>query len=708
MDIAMPPLPEPPEPAGELVACDGRHAGARRPLASPLTLLGQAPGCDIPLSGDGVAPLHCAIFAGPAGLLLRHLDAETATLVNGQPVTTARLRDQDEVEVGPCRFRVALGAPPSTAEGPSAGAVLLDHEREALQIQISAVAAQHAALTEDEARLDARAAALERQEAQLAAHFEEQQRQLDEQQQALTARAEEAERQRAELAEQAAEAARGADALARQRARVADLRRRLVKRYRRHWQDQQARAARREAELARGREALQRERAAVRAFHEKVNGELELGRRQLREEWRELGLAQQQWDEALNAERAEQGRRRAELEAAAKAAAEQRRAAEALAREADGLEARVRHGRARLTALRREGAEAAAPADAEALARALLPAATAGVALADWPRELRELAGAVADQRAHLVEQWQRLLATQEAWQRARAEALAELAPVAAELERRERALAAEHRRLTAAQAALDQQRQRLEAARGALEGRQARQALHEASFQAERGRLLVHLGERERLLEVRGRLLHDVQRRRNARRAQEREALAAAREQCDEARRQYAALWRECEELRGQLARQETALAGKALALERYRQELIHRAPDSPAAEARIARLEGRERARLAEEAHELAARRRALLAEAARLDELADALRERDDELDGRERELARLEEASEAARQAALAEAPRHEAEANELRERLVVEGRHLRQVRDELERLARSLIDDAEAAAVPRAA
>ena len=72
--------------------------------------------------------------------------------------------------------------------------------------------------------------------------------------------------------------------------------------------------ARREAETAAEAERLRRERAQVQAFLERANGERELGRRQLREEQQELALAQQAWEEALNAERAEQERARRELQ----------------------------------------------------------------------------------------------------------------------------------------------------------------------------------------------------------------------------------------------------------------------------------------------------------------------------------------------------------------------------------------------------------
>ena len=43
---------------GELVVQNGRHAGARRPLAVPMTLIGRANGCDVRLNVEPVKPLH--------------------------------------------------------------------------------------------------------------------------------------------------------------------------------------------------------------------------------------------------------------------------------------------------------------------------------------------------------------------------------------------------------------------------------------------------------------------------------------------------------------------------------------------------------------------------------------------------------------------------------------------------------------------------
>src|SRR5262249_22645186 len=99
---------------GELVVQNGRQAGARRPLVSPLTLIGRAPGCDFRLNVDPVALHHCAIFPGPGGLVLRDLGSDSGTFVNDQLVGTCVLKDGDILAVGP--FRLLVRSPQAVSE----------------------------------------------------------------------------------------------------------------------------------------------------------------------------------------------------------------------------------------------------------------------------------------------------------------------------------------------------------------------------------------------------------------------------------------------------------------------------------------------------------------------------------------------------------------------------------------------------------------
>src|SRR5262245_58348867 len=169
-------------PPGELIVQNGRLAGTRRPLNVPVTFIGRDAGCDIRLNVDGVAPLHCLLAFGPTGLVLRHLTGDNGTLVNGERVNAAPLRDGDLVAVGPFEFRLTLrpGAVPPAQPTPAASPpdASGSREKEALRIQAAAVAAQQAALAEEEARLLQKHGALQQQEEQLARHLEEKRRKL--------------------------------------------------------------------------------------------------------------------------------------------------------------------------------------------------------------------------------------------------------------------------------------------------------------------------------------------------------------------------------------------------------------------------------------------------------------------------------------------------------------------------------------------------
>src|SRR5258708_1361956 len=123
---------------GELIVQNGRQAGARKSLNSPVTLIGRAAGCDIRLNLDSIHPLHCALLPGPGGLILRDLGSDSGTLVNEQRVSSCMLRDGDIIGIGP--FRLVVRWPhqiPNTPDGvPQPGEV------DALRVQAAAVAAQ--------------------------------------------------------------------------------------------------------------------------------------------------------------------------------------------------------------------------------------------------------------------------------------------------------------------------------------------------------------------------------------------------------------------------------------------------------------------------------------------------------------------------------------------------------------------------------------
>ena len=139
--------------AGELIVQNGRQSGARRPLQVPLTIVGKDASCDMRLNSTGIDPLHCLLVHGMNGLVIRDLDSANGTFVNGERISTTTLKDGDLLVIGGFEFRLNL--PPRSfaisehvAEGPDAAA-----DRDAVRLQTAAVAAQQAALGEEEVRL---------------------------------------------------------------------------------------------------------------------------------------------------------------------------------------------------------------------------------------------------------------------------------------------------------------------------------------------------------------------------------------------------------------------------------------------------------------------------------------------------------------------------------------------------------------------------
>ncbi len=706
--------------AGELVVQGGRMAGTRRALGSPLTLIGSAPGCDIRLNVEGVAPLQSAIILGPDGPVFRDL-AGGACRVDGRPVKSCRLTGGEVLELGPFHFRVEL-PPPATAEIANAAIAAAEHELEALRIQAAAVAAQQAALVEYESRLGQREAALERQESQLAALLAGRQKELDDAQRLAREQAEAFAREQAEaraaiaaeratLEKEKADARVELESAGKQRKKLKDLRRRLFRRAERQTAEAKQSAASREASAEAARRMYDAERGRLLAWYEKANGESELEKRRLQEGWRELALDQQRWDEALNAEKAERARldkeqagRAADLLAAREALnADQQRwrfAKTAAEQESRGLEARIAAQRQQLGLLERQvsGLRQAAAMPVEPIPAAVVQAPSAE----DWPARLREVAGWLGDQRLHLLEQWERFLTVQHSWEEDRDSALSDIEQTAGRLEERERGVAQAERALHSRQAELSRRQQALESRRLALEGLQTRLSAQEAAWRAEREGRLEALAGAEQMAALRLRQYEQVHQRRNAVRAAESARLREALARADEARRQYGQAWQDASRLRQAVEARERSVQAGESALESARQQWTHQGADPAAAEARLAKLHREALARQEAATRELDAARRSLDEERSRLDVQAAALLRQENELAERVRSQRGDSEVWEAARVAADVEAQRREQEGRQARARHAIDERELRHLREELERLARALMEDGDEA------
>jgi hypothetical protein len=723
----------PPEPSddplpvtlGELVVENGRLRGTRRALNAELTLIGQDAVCEVGLDIEGVNPLHCAIVYGPEGFVLRDLGSATGTFLNGEAIHTSPLRHDDIIGVGPFQFRLELPAAGELAE-PPLNAAALRAERDALRIQAAAVAAQQAALVEEENQLHKRRKTLERQKEQLAAHLDERRQQLlDLREQArqdraaLKAESEAARRQndevRAALETERQAVRQELQQGGKERRRLIELRKRLKKRWRKHWQAHEAALARRGQVLGAERSGLDREAASLRRervqltqAHLRFNGEVELERRKLQEEWQQLGLAQQQWEACLNQEQAERALRLRELDrrAAALTATEQallgrKQLAEQLhlklRKEADGLDTRIRNQRQKLL---EQDKQLAPPPAAERSDEASPSLCAVHWREPDVPGVLARLAGDLADQRLHLLEQWRRFLELHEAWEPERAAVLAEIETAGQLLSQRELRLAAKEQALASAETDLHRRQEALVEARCSLEAWQARLTARETFLDNERVMLLADVRAREEQADARVQLLEELQQRRARRRSQEAEALRLARERHEQMRRDYLLLWQECQDRRTELIAAQRDQSARMIALEQFRQELLGRSDDTPGVDKRLERLRRRNLARIHTEERDLARERKALRAETKRLNECARQLEEEDEALAARQEAWTR--QVTEGEEQQAAADALEQHRQQELWHWKLVHEQdeRQLNALREEIERIARLLLDEAE--------
>jgi hypothetical protein len=705
-------LPEPAaRPVGELIVLTGRLKGSRRALSVPVTLLGRDPTCDVCLNFDGISPLEVALVDTPAGPVLRELVEEGCVLVNGMPSDNRLLRDGDFLAVGPFQFQLSLPETPAPVE------------EEGLRVQAAAVAAEQVRLTELEIKLEQRRLALETQEQQLAAHLEEKRAKLESLQQQVK---DERQQWRTQRETEENELAAHRTALATQREefeeksrRDTNERRQTQERYNRACEMRDEVLDRRERELDAQQQTMERDRARLtrdrEAFDQirlRLNGDVELGRRQLLEEREALAVTQHQWEIALHHE--EQERRRKEQELAAcqeeLTASREALAAEQVAwhkqlatlqHETRGLENRVQAQRARLAALEQEvrRCEITLGGRPTQHPTPVVPQASP-VTQPAAPAQLRELAAHLADQRLHLAEQCQRLVEQQHRWEEERDQILRDLDAAATELAGREQALVPQEADLAEMRASLARLEQALEQRQTWLNGYEVRLRLQGIDQSAEFARIQSETAAREQAATE---LVQAVQVRLAAEHERTRKALRRlnrARKDLESLCGQYAELWREQQEARRATLQAQQQVARQQMALTRLRDELLGRAANDPAAERRLERLENEYISLWAREEADLEAEWKALDRER----ELLEALAQEDwTKLVTAVREIHREQEGStrQAQRQA---EAEASQAEAADRWQRLEAERdravEQVEELRAELERIALTLLGETE--------
>jgi pSer/pThr/pTyr-binding forkhead associated (FHA) protein len=687
-------------PEATFIVRNGRFAGTRRTIASTITVVGRDSKCDFRLDAEGVSPIHCIIASSGDSLHLRTLPDALAVIVNGAPVFDSILANGDLVEIGPFHFQIELiansGTVASAETYPNPNALATEAER--LEKQRSDLASK---------------------EKQLTVHLDERQRQLqilrDNAQEAHAALQSERQRYEVRVGEVLADLANSRSTLAQSQAelharreRLRRLRMLLQRRYLRLSEAKEAQNQATLEDLARRENSLAEQKSRFERFRLHCNTNSELRRRQLDERSQEL----QQQEQALKTRESSLRADESKLDSTRSEFGLEYRRWEAgrkqRGQEIAGLEARIEAERRKLQTLRSEAEKhqgslhnfQTAQLERSATALASLAGGASGTSLGGEQPSIDRLAADLADQRLWLAEQCQRLLRAQNQWREQHEDATAELEVVAQGLHERELRITAHERGLENAEADLRGRGQQIAQMRTSLESWKARLAIAASSWLGERERLLADLGARERLIEEHAAAAENAQARWKKRRQlhitrlrEQRVAWYRLREFCVAAREEY---WRRCQGL----DKQARVLSERSLALEQLRQELIPQSGDLSTTENRLEVLR-REWASLSEKAEQtVSAQWKALNREADQLDARARALFEQANKISTAEKNLSAKSEAREEFQAAASALELKHERETLFLRRQREALEMEVTTAREEVERLARLLIGEAE--------
>ncbi len=516
-----------------------------------------------------------------------------------------------------------------------------------VRIQAAAVAAQQAALTEEEIKLAARRVALENQEEQLATHLEEKRQKLLQLSERAQAERTALEKERlaheqtvgkitGDMTQAQREILKEQQNIEAERKRLKNLQRRLRQRWHRFWlaerlklQRAQSAVAEQARSLEEQTEKLQDRDQDATAQRLRFNAFYELGRCRLREAWERLHQDQYRWKHRRGKERAALKRREHIVEAdeqkiknAESLLILEQRAWEAekatLHTETAGLESRIRYQREKILAQQREITQLNADIHARAIGQEAAPdrrfngeglvyriAADAGperspgqLAMQDaWQKrflDLEKLAGELADQRVQLVEQWQRLGQLRDTWELDRRETNRELEDLVQHFLDNGRQLARREDGNQQADQLLRQRHEELLQIRQEMIAWRARLRLRETECAGERRRLLIEVKHREKLADQHLNVLMELRRRWSKRRIDELSAGRKERQLLVTNLRQNSQHRQELADLATALAEDKRIIAEKSLALEQHRQEILGK-PVNAATERRLERLRRR-----------------------------------------------------------------------------------------------------------------
>lgn len=736
-----PTLPqESPSPGqGLLIVQGGSRHGACQTLRSHLTLLGQSPGCDVRLNVEQIAPLHCALFHTPSGVLLRDVSTKGGIRVNDQSIKECLLRDGDQIQIGPFRFLLKW-TPPNEQSLPDV--VPTQGELEALRIQASAVAAQQAQLVEQESRLEARRIAQEKQQQQLADHLEERRRELVKKQDAVrqerTKLKEERKADEKRITEEWSRLEKDQEQTAAQqlevnkeRDRLRELRQRLQQRADRHWKAKEKELGQREKTVAQLELRVGKENEKLAQDRLQFTGESELKRREIQAGWAEMKQAQRDWREQYCLEHQEVTQRKRELEQqisefhhAQRIWASQCKQAEItrthLEQESLGLEIRIHNLREQLiqqtSLLGSAGSHPTEDNSADSVADTT-PTVNLSPEQEKEDRELenrlaqlainpegqdqtqdrlQQLAQDLIDERHRLMEQWGAFYALQETWQQEHHSLLPSIEELAQDLEQREAHVVEQEQHLLARQKEINELQEETTRHRFELQAREVRIHHQLVEWKQEHQQALMLVEEKESIADH---AVEQIQALRERWRANRREEVKKLREALHDHRRAHAHALQLADRYQGMLQEiqlKEQTLAERSLALEQLQIEAASHSESAAATDRRLQKLEHHWAVQHTNAKQELRLFQRQIEGELQELQQLAESIHEQNEHLVTTETDLLNREADWEHRRLLSQQAQLRQEHEAQLLQKDLEESHRQAALLREELDQLVSSLI------------
>lgn len=95
----------------------GRHKGRNIRLTDPETIIGRADDAKIRVSSDDVSRHHCLLIAREDDVLVRDLESQNGTFVNGRPIDgDVILQPGGSISVGPMVLRLCGGSEDSSSD----------------------------------------------------------------------------------------------------------------------------------------------------------------------------------------------------------------------------------------------------------------------------------------------------------------------------------------------------------------------------------------------------------------------------------------------------------------------------------------------------------------------------------------------------------------------------------------------------------------